>query len=126
MTDNGELALPARRPPAVHLRALAARAGKPRAETFWPKFWSAIGKVPFSEDLAAAWYCYADPRTPARVKAILAGALAYFVLPTDMLPDIVAGLGFTDDATVLATALGMVGAHMKRRHKQAARKLLNK
>jgi uncharacterized membrane protein YkvA (DUF1232 family) len=34
------------------------------------------------------------------------------------------GLGFTDDATVLATALGLVGMHVKETHRTAARRLL--
>jgi uncharacterized membrane protein YkvA (DUF1232 family) len=59
------------------------------------------------------------------VKGVLLAALAYFVIPTDMVPDVIAGLGFTDDATVLATALGVVGTHIKPRHKRAARRLLH-
>jgi uncharacterized membrane protein YkvA (DUF1232 family) len=50
--------------------------------------------------------------------------VAYFVMPVDMLPDVIAGLCFTDDATVLATALGVVGAHVKERHRAMARRLL--
>lgn len=93
---------------------------------FWPKFWTTLGRIPFAEDLAAAWYCWADPKTPTHVKAALAGALAYFVVPTDLLPDFLAGLGFTDDAAVLATAISMAGVHVRKRHKQAARRLLRK
>lgn len=97
-----------------------------KLERFWPKFWRNVGKIPFSEDLAAAWYCYRDPKTPARVKGVLAGALAYFVIPTDALPDMIVGLGFTDDATVLAMTVGMVSAHIKDIHRAAARALLKK
>ncbi len=93
---------------------------------FWPKFWATVGKVPFSEDLAAAWYCAADSQTPARVKGVLFAALAYFVVPADMIPDFIAGLGFTDDATVLATAMGIVAAHIKPSHRQAAQRLLRR
>ncbi len=93
---------------------------------FWPKFWATLGKVPFSEELGAAWYCASDSQTPTRVKGVLFAALAYFVVPVDMIPDFIAGLGFTDDATVLATAMGMVGAHIKPRHSDAARVLLRR
>lgn len=114
--------------------AAPARGGLPiplpnperRLKRFWPKFWSVVGRVPFSDDLVSAWYCWADPKTPAHVKAVLAGALAYFVVPADMIPDVIAGLGFTDDATVLATAVGVAGSHIRRRHKQAARRLLRR
>lgn len=112
--------------PVPDLRLLGRRFDAGRLKAFWPKFWRVLGRVPFAEDLVAAWYCWADPKTPAHVKAILAGALAYFVVPTDMVPDVIAGLGFTDDATVLATAVGLAGAHIRRRHRQAARRLLRK
>ncbi len=59
-----------------------------------------------------------------RAKAVLFAAVAYFVTPMDMLPDFITGLGFTDDATVLATALGLVGMHVKETHRAAARRLL--
>lgn len=95
-------------------------------ERFWPKFWRVAGRIPFAEDVAAAWYCAVDPRTPARVKAVLLGALAYFVLPVDLIPDVLVTVGFTDDATVLATALGVVGAHIKPRHRVRARLRLGK
>lgn len=91
---------------------------------FWPKFWRTLGRIPFSEELAAAYYCARDPRTPQRVKGVLFAALGYFVVPTDLLPDFIAALGFTDDATVLATAMGVVSAHIKPRHQEAARRLL--
>ena len=45
-------------------------------------------------------------------------------MPIDLLPDFLAGLGFTDDATVLATALGIVGMHVKDVHRGMARRLL--
>jgi len=84
------------------------------------------GHVPFAEDLVAAYYCALDPRTPARVRAVLLAALAYFVVPADMIPDVVVGMGFTDDATVIATAIGLVGGHVKDRHRREARVLLLK
>jgi len=91
---------------------------------FWPKFWSTLGAIPFSEELASAWYCAIDEKTPGRVKGVLFAAIGYFVLPTDILPDFIAGIGFTDDATVLATAMGIVAAHIKPVHRNDARKLL--
>jgi uncharacterized membrane protein YkvA (DUF1232 family) len=50
--------------------------------------------------------------------------LAYFVIPTDLVPDIVAGLGFTDDAAVLMIALRTVAGHVTDTHKQRARAVL--
>ncbi len=93
-------------------------------ERFWPKLRRLIGTVPFAEDLAAAYFCAVDMNTPVRVRAVLLAAAAYFVIPTDLMPDFVAGLGFTDDATVLSLALGLVSGHVKERHKTLARNAL--
>lgn len=92
------------------------------ATGFWPKLRKAAGKLPFAPELAAAWYCAQDPATPLRAKAVLFGALAYFVAPADAIPDLLPGLGFTDDAAVLAAVIGVIGAHLKERHKAMGRR----
>ena len=89
-----------------------------------PKLLRVAGRIPFADDLAAAYYCAIDAETPTKVKLVLFAALGYFVLPVDAIPDVLTGLGFTDDATVLATALGLVGAHIQEPHRIAARRLL--
>ena len=89
-----------------------------------PKLLRVAGRIPFADDLAAAYYCAIDAETPIKAKLVLFAALGYFVMPVDALPDLVTGLGFTDDATVLATALGIVGAHIREPHRVAARRLL--
>jgi uncharacterized membrane protein YkvA (DUF1232 family) len=81
-------------------------------------------RLPFAEDLLAAYYCAFDRATPAHVKAALVGALAYFVLPFDFMPDVLPLLGFTDDAAVLLTALRMVAGHLRPQHRDAARAAL--
>jgi uncharacterized membrane protein YkvA (DUF1232 family) len=81
-------------------------------------------KLPFAEDLVAAYYCAFDRSTPLQVKTALLGALAYFVLPADAMPDILPLLGYGDDALVLATALRMVSAHIRDEHREAARQAL--
>jgi len=53
-------------------------------------------------------------------------ALAYFVLPTDAIPDILAGIGFTDDAAVFAALMAVVGKNIKPRHREAAQAWLRK
>lgn len=89
-----------------------------------PKLLRVAGRIPFADDLASAYYCAIDADTPIKAKLVLFAALGYFVLPVDVIPDVVTGLGFTDDATVLATALGVVGAHIREPHRIAARRLL--
>jgi uncharacterized membrane protein YkvA (DUF1232 family) len=91
---------------------------------FWPKVRRVAARLPFAEDLLAAYYCAFDRKTPLQVKAALLGALAYFVLPADAMPDILPLLGFTDDALVLVTALRMVSGHIRDEHRDAAREAL--
>jgi uncharacterized membrane protein YkvA (DUF1232 family) len=107
------------------LPATIARNDKTVREGFWRKMARVAGKIPFAEDAAAAWFCARDPKTPLRVKATLLAALAYFVLPADVVPDFVAGFGFTDDATVLMAAIGLVSSHLTPGHRAAARKALD-
>ena len=91
---------------------------------FWGKTRRLAANLPFAEDLVAAYYCAFDRETPLSVKATLFGALAYFVLPTDAIPDVLPLVGFTDDAAVLATAIKLVSSHMKPVHRDAAREAL--
>ena len=93
---------------------------------FWSKLKRVAAKLPFAEDLLAAYYCAFDSRTPRHVQAALLGALAYFVLPFDFVPDMLPILGFTDDAAVLATALRMVTTHITPEHRDAARAALKR
>ena len=88
---------------------------------FWSKLRRFAARLPFAEDLLAAWYCAFDRETPRHVQAALIGALAYFVLPFDVVPDMMPALGFTDDAAVLATALKLVASHMRPEHRAAAK-----
>lgn len=97
----------------------------PDEQRFWRKLRRVIARIPFAEDLIAAYYCAVDPETPAYVRAVLLGAVAYFILPIDMVPDILAGLGFTDDASVLAAALAAVGRHLQPKHRQRAKASLD-
>ena len=89
---------------------------------FWNKARKFAAQLPFAEDLLAAWYCAFDRDTPLQVKAALFGALAYFVLPADAIPDVLPLLGFADDAAVLATALRLIAGHITDGHREAARR----
>ena len=93
---------------------------------FWKKIRRTLGRIPFSEEAMAAYYCAVDAETPGYVRAVLLGALAYFVVPADVIPDVIAGLGFTDDASVMLTAIAAVGGHLKPRHHAQARSFLER
>lgn len=93
-------------------------------EKFLPKLARVLARVPFAEDLLAAYYCAFDRATPVRAKSILIGALAYFILPIDLVPDMLLGLGFTDDLAVLLAAFKVVSTHVTEAHRQRAREAL--
>lgn len=123
MSDAAEIISTVRGEGGVYLPKAIER-NERKARGLIPKLMRVAGKLPFADDLAAAWFCARDPLTPAKAKAVLFAAAAYFVMPADLIPDVVVGLGFTDDATVLATALSVVGMHVKERHRAMARKAL--
>jgi len=94
-------------------------------------FWTALkqfaGRLPFVEDLVAAYYCALDPATPMRVRGTLLAALAYFIFRWRYRPLTLLwrGLAFTDDAAVL-TALFGLASHIKPVHRAAAARALGK
>jgi uncharacterized membrane protein YkvA (DUF1232 family) len=98
-----------------------------RARTdFWSKIRRFAGHLPFVEDIVAAYYCALDPATPMRVRGMLLAAIAYFILPFDFLPDVIAGLGFADDAALVTAVIALVSAHITPTHRAAAARALDK
>lgn len=92
--------------------------------SFWTKLKRVARNIPFIEDVVAAYYCALDPNVPVRARGILLAALAYFILPFDFLPDILLGIGFTDDIAVLMYAISTIRQHMTDAHYAAARRAL--
>ena len=93
---------------------------------FWDKLRRTIPRIPFLDELVAAYYCATDPATPLKAKAILYGALAYFILPIDIVPDFILWLGFTDDAAVLYAAIRTVRSYMTDSHRLQARTAIDR
>jgi uncharacterized membrane protein YkvA (DUF1232 family) len=98
--------------------------GKDAAGEFWRKTRRLAARLPFAHDLLAAYYCAFDRETPLHVKAALMAALAYFVVPTDAIPDFLPVLGYADDATVVVAAVRLVAEHIRPLHREAARAVL--
>ncbi|HWA47561.1 MAG TPA: YkvA family protein [Dongiaceae bacterium] len=93
---------------------------------FWQKLRGVARKVPFIDELVATYFCAMDPETPLKVKAILFGALAYFILPFDFVADFMPVFGFADDATVLFAAIRAVLPHIKTQHRIDAQQALDR
>jgi len=112
---------------AVEMSWDVARVARERAYVrrgFWTKAKRVAASLPFAEELLTAYYCAFDRATPRHVQAALIGALAYFVLPFDVIPDMLPVLGYTDDAAVLAAAIKLVSTHIRPEHRAAAQAAL--
>ncbi|WP_251443935.1 YkvA family protein [Veillonella intestinalis] len=89
------------------------------------RFASGIGKnVAFLRRACILFYCFRDPDTPKYVKAIIAGALGYLILPIDVISDRIPGLGWVDDAAVIALAFKVANRSIKPMHREQAQKLV--
>ena len=102
----------------------AGREGRVR-RSFFSTLKRAARNLPFVEDVVASYYCALDSRTPTATRGVLLAALAYFVLPFDVVPDFIVGLGFTDDAAILLAAFTAVQRDIRPRHYARARAALD-
>jgi uncharacterized membrane protein YkvA (DUF1232 family) len=101
-----------------------ASGGSEARRDFWRKMQRLAASLPFAEDLLTAHYCAFDRQTPLHVKAAMLVALAYFVLPDDLIPDYIPVIGYADDAAVLAAAMKLFSSHVKPEHREAAGRTL--
>ena len=71
------------------------------------KLWKKLKKVARKAGRKAVYYILVlyyvsrDPAVPRSLKLKVLGALGYFILPLDIIPDFILGLGFTDDLAAL-------------------------
>ena len=91
---------------------------------FWRKLGSLAAQMPFAEDVLTIYYCAFDRQTPTYVRVVLFGALAYFIDPFDLIPDVLPIIGLTDDAAVIATATKLVWDNIKPEHRDAAKEAM--
>lgn len=87
---------------------------------FFPKMKRVLRKIPFAEDAVAMYYAAFDPATPKWARRVAVGALAYFVLPIDVIPDMLIITGYTDDASILAMAVALLAKYVTGEHHKKA------
>ena len=93
-------------------------------------FWNKVKKVALKAGAKVIYvalilyYELADPNVSPKEKAIIIGALGYFILPLDLIPDAIPVLGFSDDLAALVAAYGYVKGHLTPAVKLSARKKL--
>lgn len=93
-----------------------------------PRLWKKLARIALVAGEKAIltsltlFYCLKDKDTPTWAKGVIVGALGYLILPADMIPDILPGIGYGDDWGALVAALGTVAAYIKDEHKVKATK----
>ena len=88
---------------------------------FRAKLARVAARIPFAADALALYFAARDPATPRKTKALMLAALAYFVMPADAIPDLFVGIGFTDDAAVIAGMIALAGASIRKHHREMAK-----
>lgn len=93
-------------------------------------FWNKVKKVALKAGAKVIYvalilyYELTDPNVSPKEKAIIIGALGYFILPLDLIPDAIPVLGFSDDLAALVAAYGYVKGHLTPEVKLRAQKKL--
>ena len=70
------------------------------------------------------FYTVKRPEVPTRVKAVIYGALGYFISPVDAIADLLPMVGYTDDIGVLLLALSICAMYVNDEVRQKARQKL--
>lgn len=115
-----------RRPPSLerlHAEAPSPEAGTWSPEQFWAKLRAQALRAGRDIVERALWLYFAAERedTPRWAKLTIYGALAYFILPVDAIPDLLPGAGYVDDMGVLGAAFLTVASHVDASVKRLAR-----
>ena len=74
------------------------------------RFCSSIGKEVVRKVLTL-YYVLKSRDVPMKMKITIIGALGYFILPFDLMPDFIVGLGFADDIAAICFAYDQVEAY---------------
>jgi uncharacterized membrane protein YkvA (DUF1232 family) len=98
----------------------------PDEKSFIQKAARQVGRLPFVRDMVASYYAVLDSETPMSAKVILAGAIAYFVMPVDLIPDFIVGFGFMDDAAVFTAAFKTLAGIVNPAHYRQADEALGR
>ncbi|AVR00303.1 hypothetical protein OBCHQ24_15235 [Oceanobacillus iheyensis] len=95
-------------------------------EKFWKKVQKFSKKAGTSVVYAVLllYYTLQKPDVPMKVKATIVGALGYFILPLDIIPDFAIGAGYADDLSVVLFALIQVAIYVDDATKRKAKNKL--
>ncbi|MEG3840236.1 DUF1232 domain-containing protein [Microcoleus sp. herbarium14] len=96
-------------------------------ESFWAqmKNFALTAGREVVEKALILYYTAQNPNVPAWAKGVVVGALTYFISPVDAIPDILVGIGFTDDLGVLLAAIATVSVYINAETKDQAKQKMN-
>lgn len=82
-------------------------------DSFWEKLKNFAIKagIEVVEKALQLYYAAQEPGTPVWAKTTIYSALGYFIMPLDVIPDVIPG-GFTDDLGILVAAIGAVSMYI--------------
>lgn len=80
----------------------------------------------FKNQLIVLWHAFLDRRTPLYLKLVMIAVVAYVISPIDFLPDVFAGIGWIDDALLLAFAVDWIISRLPRDIEETHRRPTNR
>ncbi|MBS4000104.1 MAG: DUF1232 domain-containing protein [Desulfobulbaceae bacterium] len=95
-------------------------------KSFWSKIKMNAGKWSYKilSKVFVLYHVVRDDDTPSWAKTVIYGALGYFILPLDALPDILPFVGYSDDLGALVAAVSIVLSHIKPKHVELSKQSL--
>lgn len=81
-------------------------------ENLWTKVERIGKKISFAKDIKALYNYMTDPSVAWYRKSIVIGALVYFIMPIDSIPDLAPLIGYLDDLGVITAVLKYLGSEL--------------
>ncbi|MBO1518096.1 YkvA family protein [Oceanisphaera pacifica] len=94
------------------------------AQSFWDKVRHSLktAGIEIIRKCLLLYYTAQKPETPLWAKTVVYSALAYFTLPIDAIPDLLPGIGYTDDLLVLTAAITSISLYVDEEIKELTEK----
>ena len=89
----------------------------------WDKIRKNIAKIGVKVIYQALllYYVAQSPNCPSKIKAGIIGALGYLISPIGLIPHIMPGIGYADDAAAIATAVALAQIYITDEIKEQAK-----